>query len=287
MLIGIISDIERIGDHAENIAESAEFRIENNLPFSDEAIDELMYMHYKVLKSCNQAMEALETNNVELLTLISCCTALQEETVEGMQGDENHDAQQEDDHEHEHDQDHEHEHELDAHVWTSPKRAIEIVEEIADTLIKLDNRNAGEYEENRDLYLAKLRELDSAYTKAVSEAKGDTVIIADRFPFRYLAYDYNINYYAAFKGCSSDTSDPSAATVKFLTDKVKEEGIPIVFYIEFSNQRMADTIVESTGAQKALLHSCHNLTAQECKTGENYLSLMTANLENLKTALNY
>ncbi|NLK72428.1 MAG: Na/Pi cotransporter family protein, partial [Clostridiales bacterium] len=66
MLIGIISDIERIGDHAENIAELAEFRIENNLPFSDQAIEELMSMHHKVLKSCNQVIEALETNNVEL-----------------------------------------------------------------------------------------------------------------------------------------------------------------------------------------------------------------------------
>jgi len=221
-------------------------------------------------------LSSLETNNVELLTLMSCCRTLEEETVEGTQGDENN-------HEHEH----EHEHELDAHVWTSPKRAIEIVEKIADTLIKLDAQNTAVYEENKTSYLAKLRELDEAYAQAVSEASGDTVIIADRFPFRYLAHDYNIKYFAAFKGCSSDASDPSAATVKFLIDKVNEKNIPTVFYIEFSNQRMADTVMESTSAQKARLHSCHNLTAQEFDRGETYLSLMTANLENLKTALDY
>lgn len=66
MMLGIISDIERIGDHAENIAELAEYRIENNLPFSERAIEEIMSMHSKVVKSCKQVIEALETNDTEL-----------------------------------------------------------------------------------------------------------------------------------------------------------------------------------------------------------------------------
>ncbi len=219
----------------------------------------------------DQILSSLETKNVTVLTMLSCVQALKEETVEGME-----------------DEEHEHgEEELDAHVWTSPKRAVLIAEKIADTLKTLDADNAGVYEENKTAYIMKLNELDIAYEKAVSEATGDTIVVADRFPFRYLAYDYGIKYFAAFKGCSSDTSDPSAKTVKTLIDKVNGEKIPTVFYIEFSNQRMADTVAEATGAQKAELHSCHNLTAKEFEDGETYLSLMTANLERLKTALDY
>lgn len=224
-----------------------------------------------------QILSSLETKNVTVLTMLSCVEALKEETVEGME-DEEHESGEE----HEHGEEH-----LDEHVWTSPKRAVQIVEKIAQTLKELDADNAEVYEANKTAYLEKLNALDEAYAKAVSEATGDTIVIADRFPFRYLAYDYGIKYFAAFKGCSSDTSDPSAKTVKFLIDKVNKEKIPTVFYIEFSNQRMADTVVESTGAQKAELHSCHNLTAKEFEDAETYLSLMTANLERLKTALDY
>ena len=45
-------------------------------------------------------------------------------------------------------------------------------------------------------------------------------------------------------------------------DKIKAEQIPVVFHLELSNEKMADTISESTGA-KALLHSCHNLSKEE------------------------
>ncbi|MCG8483260.1 MAG: Na/Pi cotransporter family protein [Clostridia bacterium] len=66
MMLGIISDIERIGDHAENIAELAEYINENNLRFSEQAVEELMSMHSKVVKSCKQVIEALETGDTKL-----------------------------------------------------------------------------------------------------------------------------------------------------------------------------------------------------------------------------
>ena len=109
-------------------------------------------------------------------------------------------------------------------------------------------------------------------------------MFGDRFPFRYLADEYGLSYYAAFPGCSSET-EPSAATISFLINKVKDEKIPVVFTIEFSNGKVADTICSETGAKKLMLHSCHNLSADEFERGETYVSLMRANLVNLKEAL--
>ena len=90
-----------------------------------------------------------------------------------------------------------------------------------------------------------------------------------------------LNYYAAFPGCSTQT-EPSAATIAFLTDKVKSEHISTVWYIEFSNHLVADAIAEAAGAGTAMFHSCHNVSPEELAGGETYVTLMEGNLERLR-----
>lgn len=174
--------------------------------------------------------------------------------------------------------------ELDEHVWTSPKNAKRIVQALADNLEELDAQNAALYTQNTAAYLAQLDELDAAFEAVVQNAKRHILVFGDRFPFRYFADAYGLSYYAAFPGCSTQT-EPSAATIAFLIDKIKDEGIPVVFHIEMSNEKMADTISADTGAQKRLFHSCHNVTRAEMDAGANYLDLMRQNLEPLKEAL--
>ena len=101
---------------------------------------------------------------------------------------------------------------------------------------------------------------------------------------RYFVEEYGFDYYAAFPGCADD-AEPSARTVAFLIDKVRAERVPAVFYIEFSNEKMADIICEETGCRKLLFHSCHNVTAAQLADGVSYLELMEQNLVNLKEAL--
>ncbi|MEW9123521.1 MAG: Na/Pi cotransporter family protein [Thermotaleaceae bacterium] len=65
-LFNTINDMERVGDHADNLAELAIYRIENKLIFSDEAIKELEMMHERVLKSYKQALLALKTGDINI-----------------------------------------------------------------------------------------------------------------------------------------------------------------------------------------------------------------------------
>ena len=104
-----------------------------------------------------------------------------------------------------------------------------------------------------------------------------TLVFGDRFPFRYFADVYGLEYYAAFPGCAEQT-EPSARTVAFLIDKVRAENIPVVFSIEMSSGKIADTICEATGAKK-VLHSCHTISARDFLAGRTYLELMAANAE--------
>lgn len=214
-------------------------------------------------------------------SLLDWVDPLEEETSEGMQVKEHH-------HEHaegETDGVHLEETEYDEHVWTSPVNAQLLVEQIRDVLISLDPCREEIYEKNAAAYLEELRALDEDYRQMTENAKRKTLVFGDRFPFLYLVRTYGLEYYAAFPGCSGE-SEPSAATIAFLTDQVEEEGIPVVFQLELSNGRVADAIAEAAGAETEILHSCHTLTVSEAERGETYLSLMRRNLEALRRALN-
>lgn len=179
---------------------------------------------------------------------------------------------------------HSHETEYDEHVWTSPKNAKIIVQKISDTLCESDSQNSDIYKQNTTAYLEKLDKLDKDFQEVVDNAVRKTLIFGDRFPFRYFVDAYGLDYYAAFPGCSTET-EASASTVAFLIDKVKAENIPVVFHAELSNEKMANTISESTDAKILLLHACHNVSKDEFEKGVSYIDLMNQNVQNLKEAL--
>lgn len=162
---------------------------------------------------------------------------------------------------------------------------MEIVRQLTAVFAAKDPANAETYQKNSDAYLAELTKLDASFREVVSSAKRDTLLFGDRFPFRYFADAYGLKYYAAFTGCSTET-EASAATVAFLIDKTKNMGLPVVFTIELSNGKIADSVCEATGAKRLTLYSCHNVTADQMKDGVTYLSMMQENIESLKTALN-
>lgn len=174
--------------------------------------------------------------------------------------------------------------ELDEHVWTSPLNAIKISEEICNALCKLDTDNAEAYKTNFAAYKAQLMALDREFRQVIKNSGKHTLVFADRFPMRYFALEYGLDCYAAFPGCSSET-EPSAKTVAYLIDRVREDKIPAVLYMEFSNQKMAEVICEDTGCRKLPFYSAHSVSAEQFEQGVSYLDLMRINLNSLKEAL--
>ena len=206
------------------------------------------------------------------LAFLELVDTVEEEIVEGMTAEEE---------EHHHDDE---EVELDEHVWTSPLNAVKIVSAICDELCKLDAANADYYKKNTAKYIDELLALHKSFEEVVKNANRKIFVFGDRFPLRYFADLYGLEYYAAFPGCATDV-EASASTIKFLINKVKEEKIPVVFTIEFSNGKIADTICEATGAKKLEFHSCHTVSADDIKKGETYISLMKRNVIVLREAL--
>ncbi len=226
-------------------------------------------------------------------------SAKEEKVVEGMEhhhhhhGEAHHDEdhhdkghEHDDKHEH-HDHDEDHEHEIDEHVWLSLRNAVTLVKAIAEELSAVDPDNASAYRANAKAYCAKLAALDGEYSKAVAAAKRKTLLVADRFPFRYLADDYGLTYFAAFAGCSAE-SEASFKTIAFLAKKVDELKLPVILTIEGAQHKIAETVIRTTQGKNQRILTMDSLQSTSGKAAEStrYLEVMTRNLETLKAALN-
>lgn len=193
-------------------------------------------------------------------------------------------AHEADDHDYVDHDGHEEEIEYDEHIWTSPVNAMKLVDVIGDTLAQADPAHADIYHQGAASYKKELEEIDAGFREVCANRKRNMIVMGDKFPFRYLADEYQLDYRAAFSGCSSDT-EPSAKTIAYLIDKVKEEQIPAVYYLELSSHRVAEIIGEETGAEPLLLHSCHNVTRAQFDAGITYVGLMRQNIENLRKGI--
>ena len=184
-----------------------------------------------------------------------------------------------------HNEDSEEEHEeTDGHIWTSPVNEIIMTEKICETLSKALPEEKENFQKNAENYISQLKELDNEFRTIVENAKTKEIIFADKFPLQYFAKEYGLKYYAAFPGCGSDM-EPSAKTIAFLVDKIKEDNIKAVFYLELSSHIVADAIETDTGAKPLQFNSCHNITQKQFDSGVTYVDLMKENVNNLKIAL--
>lgn len=249
-------------------------------------------------------LKDVDTKKTHVVKLVDLVSTVEEEIVDGMEDEDDHEHYHDHDHDHakhnhaDHDHDHEHHHhhdhdheshahkhehdeeeegpEIDEHVWTSPKKAMEIVKKIAEVASEIDADEKTKINDNAEKYVAEIAQVDKDLHQAI-DGKISEIVVADRFPFRYFADEFGLKYAAAFSGCSEQT-EASAKTISFLINKVKQEKIKKIYKIELSNGKIAETVSKDTGAEVLELHSVHNVTAEDFSKGVTYVDLMKRNL---------
>lgn len=247
-----IHDFEPTPKDVKNIIDSSLFVYVGGE--SDEWIDDIL--------------NDINKDNTKLIRLMDLVNLKEEEITEGMESDEE-----------------EEEFEYDEHIWTSPLNEIIIINYLKDEIIKIDPDNKGIYEENANKYIDELYSIDNEIKDIVNNSKRKTIVFGDRFPLRYFADEYGLKYYAAFPGCSEQT-EASAKTISFLINKVKDENIPVVFKIELSNGKIANTIASETNAKVLEFATAHNISLKDFDSGITYIDIMKNNIEVLREALN-
>lgn len=219
----------------------------------------------------DKIIETLELQNTKIICIADYVDKLDEEEIDG--------AEPEDEEEEEVGA-------FDEHIWTSPKNAIKMVEALEKEMAELDNQNSEKYNENAQNYIAQIEEVDNKIQEIVDNKVRNRLIFADKMPMQYFIKYYGLNVSAAFSGCSTET-EPSASTIAYLENKVKEENIPVVLYIELNDGRVAKTIASEAGdnCQAMQIQTLHNISKDDFDNGETWVSLMTRNIDVLKRAL--
>ncbi len=227
------------------------------------------------------AADVLQTaanDTIQTVSLVEAADADEEVIVEGMQ----------EEHDHDHDDGTENYTavEVDEHVWLSLERAVQCCQAIRDALVKADPVHAQQYKQNCEAYTAELNALDEKYETMTEHGVRDVIVVPDRFPFRYLADDYDLTYYAAFPGCSAET-EASFETIAFLAEKVQSLQLPCVLVTETSDQSLAKTVLKNANSDGEIytLHAMQSVSQQQVEEGVTYLSIMEQNLTVLQEAL--
>ncbi|HIW21079.1 MAG TPA: metal ABC transporter substrate-binding protein, partial [Candidatus Dorea intestinavium] len=191
------------------------------------------------------------------------------------------------DHDHEEGEIHDHE-EKDEHIWLSLLNASKVCEAMTEKLVAIDPTQQALYEKNAKAYLNKLENLDKEYQLMRENARKDTLVFGDRFPFIYLLDDYHIHYAAAFPGCEAETG-ASFETIVSLAKKIDDLKLNDIVVLENSDKLVAKAINENTKEKNkkiVTLDSMQSVTDRDIKAGETYLGIMEENLAVLKQVLN-
>ncbi len=209
--------------------------------------------------------------NMKVVNLLDVLadSVVEEEVKEGMNAED--------------DEHNENETEYDEHIWLSLKNAEKCVNEIWNAVYSVDDETDALYTNNAKRYIDELKSLDSDFHE-LFDNNPQTLIFGDRMPFRYFIEDYNLDYYAAFTGCSADT-EASFETITFLAKKVDELNADTVFAIENSDCTIANSVIENTKSKSqnvAVLDSAQSVTQQQIDDGTTYLSIMQKNYDVLQ-----
>ena len=250
------------------------------------ASDVLIYVGGESDAWISDVLDTVKNDDIKIISLLDMLgdRAHIEETVEGMQ------CEDEDCHDHEHDHEHEGGEEhgaYDEHVWLSLKNAALICDGLAEELSAALPDMAETIEKSCDEYTEDILALDARFEETIGEKSEKLLIFADRFPFRYLVEDYSLDYFAAFSGCSAD-SEASFETVVFLSDKLRESCALTLIILESSTKDLANTVISNSGCEGVeivVMDSMQSITVRDIDNGATYLSIMEKNLAAISAAL--
>ena len=116
-----------------------------------------------------------------------------------------------------------------------------------------------------------------------SRTASAATIVTSHAAFGYLAARYGLEQ-IALTGVSPE-AEPTPRQLEELVDEVERTGSTTVFFETLVSPRLAETVARETGAEARVLNPIEGLTPEEADRGEDYFSLMRANLATLREAL--
>lgn len=172
----------------------------------------------------------------------------------------------------------------DPHYWLDMTNAAAMASAIGDTMQRLDQEHARDYEVRTEDYAEQLLELDTAFMDTVQNSPRKDIVFGGRFAYSYFIARYGLSYASVYHSCSAET-DPSVSDMIRVIDYINEYHNPCIFYEELASGNVAKTIAEDVHIKTAVFSTGHNVTKSEFDSGVTFIELMNRNLELLQEAL--
>lgn len=164
-------------------------------------------------------LDKIKKSNDELI-IIECCDSLSD--LEG----------------HSHDDD-----SIDPHIWTSPKKVIQIVKLIEKSLININSENSDVYEKSASNFIAELNKLDSVIKSKLSQLKQRNFIVSHP-SWGYFSKEYNLTQISI----EQEAKEIQARSMVKLIRLAKEKNIKVVFVQPQFNTKAAKVIAKEIDA---------------------------------------
>jgi zinc transport system substrate-binding protein len=161
----------------------------------------------------------------------------------------------------------------DPHIWLDPIRYARVVDRIGQLLGKQAAAKALE---------KRLADLDTEYRVGLAHCARHEIVTSHE-AFAYLAERYGLEQ-VAITGLSPE-AEPEPGKLQSVVDLVRAHGVTTVYFERLVSPRIAETVARETGAKTAVLDPIEGLTEEEASKGEDYFSLMRANLSSLRAGL--
>jgi zinc transport system substrate-binding protein len=161
----------------------------------------------------------------------------------------------------------------DPHVWLDPARYAAMIERIGGVLDR---------EDEADMLADAVRALDGEYRARLADCERRE-LVTSHAAFGYLADRYGLEQ-IAITGISPE-AEPTPADLREVVQEVERHGATTVFFETLVSPRLADTVAREASADVAVLNPLEGLTDDELDRGEDYFSVMRANLVALRRAL--
>lgn len=175
--------------------------------------------------------------------------------------------------------------EVDPHVWHTPRNAIAMVREIAGALSEADPRHAAEFQERADRYIRELETLDSWIRQQVELVPlPRRQLFTTHDTFAYFAAEYGFQVHSILGSVSSEVSEPSAAEIATIIERIRREQVPAVFTENIINPQFTEQVAREAGV--SLVRSLYtDALGPPDSTGGSYLKLMRFNVETIVESL--
>lgn len=171
---------------------------------------------------------------------------------------------------------------VDPHFWLDPIILKKETEIVRDLFTKIDPIHKDFYGENASRLLSELDSLDQHFQRGLSSCSLRDIVVLHK-AFDYLARQYGFSA-ISIEGISPD-EEPSPKNLTRIITLARSKHVSYIFSETVASPKFSELIAREIGGKTIVLNPIEGMTQSEVQLGEDYISTMEKNLNNLRKAM--